>query len=228
LEISFDPEFAFLRTIAKPDWVVVDVGAAIGQFTIFAATLPAASVHAFEPSGLNVTTLQENVRRNGVADRVHIHPIAISNQRSEAYFRTNISTWCSGLSDTGTERVSVRELSDELASLGLEQVSVLKINVAGFEPQVLESADRFLSTGGADILILLLPWYARIASHGYRFFYFHPEEGALYQVTEFDADSVLEHRPWPARNIIAIHESAIDRLLDGKISIRKAGAGLIT
>jgi FkbM family methyltransferase len=72
-----DPEFAFLRSIARPDWVVADVGAAIGQFTIFATGLPCAVVHAFEPSGASVATLKLNISRNDVIDRVKIHIIAI-------------------------------------------------------------------------------------------------------------------------------------------------------
>ncbi len=34
-----DPEFDFLRRVARSDWIVVDVGAAIGQFSVFAARL---------------------------------------------------------------------------------------------------------------------------------------------------------------------------------------------
>jgi FkbM family methyltransferase len=221
-----DPEFAFLRKVARPDWIVADVGAAIGQFTIFAATLPVACVHAFEPSGANFETLSENVVLNARNDRVRSHKIAFSNADSESMFETTTSNWVSGLSDKGSERVSVRTLSGEFERLGLSHVSVLKINVAGFEPPVLEAAQDFLAKGGADILILLLglaslPWYAKIAGLGYRFFYFHPEENTLYEVTAFDASSVLDFRPWPARHILAIHHAALADLIGKEITIRK-------
>ncbi len=221
-----DPEFAFLRKVHRPDWIVADVGAAIGQFTLFATTLPAAKVHAFEPSSANVAALSRNIVRNNVSDRVEVHRIAFSNAESEAYFETTPSTWMSGIRETGTERVSVRTLSADFQERGLEHVSVLKINVAGFEPQVIEGAAAFLARGGADILILLLglgslPWYAKLATYGYRFFYYHPNENVLYEVTAFDADSVLEHRPWPARNIIAVHRSAMDMRPGLTIPVRK-------
>src|SRR5262245_38592237 len=32
-----DPEYAFLAAVARPNWTFIDVGAAIGQFTVFAA-----------------------------------------------------------------------------------------------------------------------------------------------------------------------------------------------
>lgn len=221
-----DPEFPFLRRIFRGDWIVADVGAAIGQFTLFAATLPVAFVHAFEPSAANVAVLSSNIQRNGVNERAKAHKVAFSNTESESHFETTASTWVSGLSETGTEVVSVRTLDAEFERLGLKHVSVLKINVAGFEPQVLEGAEAFLSKGGADILILLLglaslPWYEKIATYGYRFFYFHPNENTLYELTSFDAKSVLDHRPWPARNIIAIHQSAIEASISTGIGIRK-------
>jgi len=227
-----DPEFAFLSRIARPEWIVADIGAAIGQFTIFAATLPVASVHAFEPSTANVAALRSNVARNGVADRVKIHELALSKDESEAYFETTASTWVSRLSNDGNELVSVRTLDAEFERLGLEHISILKVNVAGFEPQVMEGAQKFLSEGRADILILLLGlpslvWYERIADLGYRFFYYHPKENALYGVAAFDADSVLEHRPWPARHIIAIQKSIINRLI-GDMQIIPIATGSLT
>jgi FkbM family methyltransferase len=220
-----DPEFDFLRRIFRPDWIVADVGAAIGQFAMFAAMLPVSSVHAFEPSAENVVALTRNVQRNRVSSRVKIHRLAFSNEETEAYFETTESTWVSRLARTGTELVSVRTLGAEFERLGLDRVSVLKINVAGFEPQVLEGAEAFLARGGADVLVLLLglaslPWYAKIATFGYRFFYYHPKENTLHEVTAFDADSVLEHRPWPARNILAIHQSAIDTTIGSGIAVR--------
>lgn len=225
-----DPEFAFLRAIARPDWVIADIGAAIGQFTMFAATLPTAHVHSFEPSSVNIATLARNIARNGVADRVSVHQLALSNADGEASFETTELTWMSRLSPAsgqGGELVAVRTLAGEFAQLGLSHVDVLKINVAGFEPEVIEGAMPFLAEGRADILILLLglaslPWYARVAALGYRFFYYHPGERRLYEVTSFDEAAVLGHRPWPARHIIGIHARAIESGMIAGFDIRPA------
>ncbi|MDB5586645.1 MAG: methyltransferase FkbM family [Devosia sp.] len=220
-----DPEFAFLRAIARPGWTVVDVGAAIGQFTLFAASL-GAKVHAFEPSGANVATLGRNLERNGVAGRVRVHQVALSNTTGEARFQTDARTWLSRLDRSdGGELVPVQRLSDTLGELSLPHVSVLKINVSGYEPAVMEGAWRFLEEGGADILVLLLgleslPWYEKIAGLGYRFFYYHPPRKTLHEVTAFDASSVLDHRPWPARHIIAVRSGAIDEGVVSGLNIR--------
>jgi len=230
-----DPEFAFLRRVTRPNWRVVDVGAAIGQFSVFAAIcLPEATIHAFEPSGANVATLRRNIARNGVEARVWVHQSALSNRRETAWFATAPKNWMSQLSgtrdaDAPGELVGVDTLADTLTRLGLDHVEVLKINVAGFEPAVLEGAMPSLVAGKIDILILLLGipslvHYARLARLDYRFFYYHPKQQTLFEVTRFDADSVLAHRPWPARHIIAIRGGALDTLLAGRVTVQPLDA----
>jgi FkbM family methyltransferase len=222
-----DPEFAFLRQVHRPDWVVADIGAAIGQFTLFTASLHARRIHAFEPSGSNVAMLRRNVIRNGCVDRVTIHQLALSDHDGESAFGTTDHTWVSHLSERirpGDEIVPVRMLAGEFDRLGIGHVSVLKINVAGHEPGVLQGAETFLAAGRAGILILLLglaslSWYEKLASFGYRFFYYHPLEKALHEIRAFDQSSVLGHRPWPARHIIGIHHSALGDCLDCGVRI---------
>lgn len=231
-----DPEFDFLKRVARPGWLVVDVGAAIGQFTAFTATcLPDAIVHAFEPSSANVATLRRNITRNRVEGRVAIHHEALADHAGTAQFETTSDTWNSGLVRDGadhgnTEIVTLNTLDAGLDELGIAHLNVLKVNVAGFEPAVLDGAMRTLSEGRVDILILLLglaslPYYATIAALGYRCFYYHPGEQSLFEVTEFDEASVLNHRPWPARHLIVIRAEALPGLLAGLITVQPAKAG---
>lgn len=226
-----DPEFAFLVRIAQPHWHIVDVGAAIGQFSMFAAVcLPGAMVHAFEPSGANVATLRRNIARNGAGGRVVVHQAALSDRRETAHFSTAPKNWMSQLSDAQGadapgELVEVDTLAATLPRLGLDHVDILKVNVAGFEPAVLEGAMPSLAAGKVDMMILLLgipslAHYAAMAGLGYRFFYYHPRQQTLFEVTRFDQDSVLAHRPWPARHIIAIRGAALDGLVAGRVAVR--------
>ncbi len=227
-----DPEFDFLRVVAASNWQVLDIGAAIGQFSMFAAMhLPDATVHAFEPSSSNVTTLRRNIARNRVGERVHVHRAALSDERGTMLFETAAKTWMSQLviSDRESgpcrgELIPVETLEATLEALRLEHVNVLKVNVAGFEPAVLRGALPSLAAGKIDILITLLglaslPIYKDIADRGYRFFYYHPRRRQLYEVTRFDQDSVLGHRPWPARHIIGIRAGALDALIRNKVRI---------
>lgn len=216
-----DPEFAFLTAISRPDWVVLDVGAAIGQFSVFAARLPVARVHAFEPSPANLESLARNLELNGIADRVEVHRLALGDRDGEASFATAGNTYLSSLAgsedgDPGsTVTVPLRRLGDVVTELGLPRVDVLKLNVAGYEPGVLAGAEPWLSAAGADILVLLIgdesvPWYERCVDWGYHFYFFHPRERRLLPVTSFDSHT-LRHPAWPARHLIAVHRDAIAR-----------------
>ena len=227
-----DPEFPFLQLVAKPRWQVVDVGAAIGQFSMFSVVcLPGARVEAFEPSRVNTETLQRNIERNGVEGRVTVHQMALSNRKEMARFATAPKTWMSQLlapdsgDDTDSELVGVDTLDAVAQATGLDHIHLLKINVAGFEPQVLEGAMETLRAGRVDVMVLLLglaslPHYAVIAELGYRFFYYHPRQRCLFEVTRFDEDSLLAHRPWPARHILVIRSAAVADLVGGIMPIR--------
>ena len=215
-----DPEFALLTELSRPEWVVLDVGAAIGQFSIFAARLPSAVVHAFEPSPANLRTLAVNLAHNAVSDLVVVHPIAVGESDGEASFSTPHNAYMSGLAtgpgDSGkTVTVAVRRLTGVVEGLGLDRVDVLKINVAGYEPGVLAGAEPLLRAGRADVLVLLIgdasvEWYERCADWGYRFFFYHPKQGRLLPVTSFDVHT-LRHPAWPARHLIGVHSDAISR-----------------
>lgn len=222
-----DPEFEFLRRVARPDWVVLDVGAAIGQFSVFAAMLPTAHVHAFEPSGDNIRTLEANLRRNHVEAKVTVRQIALSHADAEMVFPTLQNPYLSRLDrlneSVSGETIPVRTVDGTVADLGLHEVGCLKLNVAGFEAEVLDGAQDFLARQGADVLIILISegsaaWFARIAALGYRFFFFHPPRNALYEIDAFD-DVSGHGRPWPARHLIGVSRHGIERGVLGDVEI---------
>lgn len=219
-----DPEFAFLRAVARPDWLVLDVGAAIGQFTTFAARLPVAHVHAYEPNAANLESLHRNLDLNDVAARVSVHAAALGETEGEVVFEETDNAYLSHLSSTGQGvRVPVHTLDAEVERLGLDRVSVLKVNVAGHEPAALAGGSDLLRAGRADILVLLigeqsLGAYQQCQQWGYRFFFFHPRRRELHPVTELSTAG-LSRRPWPARHVIGVHQGAIDRGLLASVAI---------
>jgi FkbM family methyltransferase len=222
-----DPEYAFLEAVARPSWTFVDVGAAIGQFTVFAALSASGRVHAFEPGSENLVTLRSNIARNGIGDRVTIHQMALSNCTGEVEFTTASNPFMSRLDRAGPttgKRVAVDTLTNVVEKFGIDHVSVLKINVAGFEPEVIEGAMPILAQERVDILVLLIGRpsygvYRKISGLGYRFFFFHPRSQRLHAISSIDDEGLIVNRPWPARNVLAIRSAAIAAILDGRVGI---------
>lgn len=67
------------------DWdhcrTILDVGANIGAFTLYAAHRASrAYIHAFEPEPGNVAVLRRNLESNALSARVDIHPVAVAGE----------------------------------------------------------------------------------------------------------------------------------------------------
>ena len=67
-----------VTALARRAAVLLDVGAYTGVFTVAAAAAnPGLRVHAFEMVPAVVAGLQRNIDRNGIADRVRVHPTGV-------------------------------------------------------------------------------------------------------------------------------------------------------
>ena len=133
---------ADLLAALEPDDVFWDVGGNIGTHTCLAASmLPAGMVVSFEPHPDNATVLATNVNHNGF-DHVSIHHVALG--AVEGHETLTITGKGSGYgthslvgSDgVGTIEVPVKR-GDDLIADGLPAPTVLKIDVQGFERDVL-------------------------------------------------------------------------------------------
>jgi len=72
---------AWLSGFAEGD-VLLDIGANVGMYSVFAATVRGATVYAFEPESQNYALLNRNIHDNGLADRVFAFCAALSDTTS--------------------------------------------------------------------------------------------------------------------------------------------------
>lgn len=150
-----------LLSALKPGYVMVDVGAAMGYYTLLAAWAVGRSgrVHAVEPWPANVRLLEQNVRTNGL-QHVTIHPYAAGAVHgSQAVHLTPVGVggfdpiWPPNMAPKGTQAdVQVVPLDDVLDS----PIHVVKIDVDGFELDVLRGMTRLLAEN--PDLTLLIEW----------------------------------------------------------------------
>ncbi len=149
---------AWIATFA-PDDVLVDVGANVGMYTIWAAKTRGTTVYAFEPEAQNYALLNRNILLNGLGERVKAYCLALSDAAglSELHLsEVMIGGSCHSLG----ERVDFKHdpmrpafsqgcvaarLDDLVAAGTIPHPTHLKIDVDGFEPKVARGAARALS-----------------------------------------------------------------------------------
>lgn len=158
-ESNDTPEMRFWKQLDLAGKVVYDIGAFHGLLTIFFAQR-ARVVVAWEPNSRNRQRLNENVRLNAFRN-VTVRPYGLSSQPMQATMtfdplapgRASIDSGIAGGSET--EVIEIRMLDQEE---GLEKPDLIKIDVEGFELNVLDGGTRtlerhpalFLEMHGAD------------------------------------------------------------------------------
>lgn len=143
----------------SPPGIVVDVGANLGWHAVHAAKHAAVeTVVAFEPDAFNAWLLDQNLSLNNI-DNVAVcaHALGARSGLAELhrYKASNLGRHSLianyGL---GAKLVPVCALDSALDNLGLgnRRILVLKIDVEGYEPAVIEGAHRALER--TDVVIL--------------------------------------------------------------------------
>ncbi len=150
---AFEPrETERVRAFLKPGMTFVDVGANIGYYTLLAASCVGSSagrVIAFEPSPYAAERLEEAVRTNHIP-HVRIFPVALGAVSTEQSLYVPLQPGNhtpTMLANAGGRpvTVAVRRLEDCLREASVDRVDLLKIDVEGFEPDVLRGAGDFLA-----------------------------------------------------------------------------------
>jgi FkbM family methyltransferase len=142
----------------KPDEVLVDVGANVGMYSIWAAATKRARVFAFEPESQNYALLNRNIVLNDLQDRIKAYCLGLSDHQGLTdLFMFDMRPGGSNHSvsealdfEHAPMKFSYRQgcLVEKLDSLVSSQAipvpNHMKIDVDGFEPKVLAGAANVL------------------------------------------------------------------------------------
>ena len=170
---NYEPETRALPLLVPWGGVCVDAGGNFGQYAYYLSRIVGASgiVHSFEPLSYNRRVFVRVVR----APNVVLHTFALGAARGKARIEvTANNTGEAHVADTG-ELVDVVPLDD----LGITRLDFIKIDVEGFELEVLRGAEQLIERFHPAILCEIQHHAARyghtpeetfafLAAHGYR------------------------------------------------------------
>lgn len=189
-------EMAFLLHFLREDDLFIDVGANIGVFSLLAAGEKKCRCVAFEPIPTTFHRLLANLSINGLEQLVSPFNIGLGSNNTTLKFTSNLESSVNrvaGEKDTDTIEVPVKRLDDVVpVSQNLESI-LLKVDVEGFETEVIKGADALLKNRLLKAIIIELNGSGekfgynekaikmKLEQEGFRLFYYHPFQRLLSQ-----------------------------------------------
>lgn len=150
-------DMAFVLHVLREGDGFVDVGANIGSYTILAGGAAGARCISIEPVPGAFGHLLDNINLNNIGDRVTALNIGIGKERGVLRFTSGLDTVNHVLagSEGGREaiEVEVERLDDVLSGF---EPAIIKIDVEGFETNVIAGAERVLSRPSLCAVIMEL------------------------------------------------------------------------
>ena len=150
----------FLRKVLDTGDVFLDVGANIGLMSLAASNWvgTAGQVHAFEPVPSSYQILEKNIALNGLTN-IMVHKVALGSskdRRKIGEHPTDLGRSSFNKPPAGSREheVEVITLDEFTQNRDLPPINTVKIDVEGWELEVLKGARRLLSSSDAPILIV--------------------------------------------------------------------------
>ncbi len=169
----------WIDTWFQPGETIYDVGANIGQYSLYAARKlnGRARVLAFEPESLNQAKLNRNILLNGLGEVITAYPIAVSDRTSIQHFYSK--TFAPGAAlhalgepvtqgavpfspqnRQGTMSVSLDDLTGRF---GLPFPDHVKIDVDGIEDKIVAGAPRTLEDARLKTVLIEVYMFKNMA-----------------------------------------------------------------
>jgi len=187
-----------LHTLRK-NHSFIDVGANVGSYTVLAAGVVGCSCVSIEPVPLNYQHLRDNVRLNNLESRTNLHNAAAGSKSGVLHLKAEGTPYDRVLDDAEEEEKRIKVSVLTLDSIVPEKKSVLvvKVDVEGWETEVLNGAEKILQRKNPTALIVELDGAGRkygfddskkhldLIDAGFTPVWYAPQDHDLYPVEEW-------------------------------------------
>lgn len=158
---DLDPKLTWVvRRLVQPGDTALDIGANFGLITLLLARLvgPRGFVHAFEPNPIVSDVLKETLAYNNLTN-IRLHRVALGQACGEMTLHVPKGNFGAGSlvrkkgGANDVHAVSIMPLDEVVAREGITKIALIKIDVEGFELEVLKGAQRVLSELRPDAIL---------------------------------------------------------------------------
>jgi len=153
-------DMAFLLHFLNTEDLFLDIGANIGSYTILASGHKAAASIAFEPVPSTFHSLEKNIRLNSLEHKVKAMNVGVGAKHERRKFTTNmdsanhVSIQTEGVDNENTVDTTMVTV-DEIVAKEICPL-MIKIDVEGFESEVLKGMTNTLGDNGLKAVLIEL------------------------------------------------------------------------
>lgn len=158
-------DMVFMMHILRRNDVLLDVGANAGAYSILASKVVGARSVAFEPVPSTFERLRDQIQINSIESRVLARNVGVGDKSGVLRFTTDHDTVNKvSIDDSKGGTVAVQVISLD-AECPAEDRYFLKLDVEGYEHQVLEGASILLASGQVFAVIVELNGSGKAFGH---------------------------------------------------------------
>jgi FkbM family methyltransferase len=141
--------------LAQTARVIIDVGANTGVYSLAAAAVnPSAEIYGFEPVANLFARYERNCRLNGF--NIHAYKAALSNSAGTGMMRGWVLEQMSEARSNRDSSVPIHRLDELWETFGRDHLDLVKVDVEGHEPEVLEGMGGLIAKLRPTFLIEVL------------------------------------------------------------------------
>ena len=149
------PEMGFLLHFLRAGDLFVDVGANVGSYSLLAGGVVGAQGIAFEPVPETFERLTDNIRLNRLDGVVHCRRCAVGSSPGSIAFTSKQNTMNRAVAPGEVCDSSVKvEVVDLDSALGGANPVLMKVDVEGFESEVIRGAASVLARSSLKAVIM--------------------------------------------------------------------------
>ena len=143
----------FVLDTMKSDNLFVDIGANVGSYSVLASKVCGSNTIAVEPDPNSARALRRNIEINGIEDKVRLVEVVLGAREGKVWFTMGLDTVnrVAAAKDEAVREVPMRTLDQILAGAS---PMVIKIDVEGYEAEVLKGAESTLQDPGLKAIII--------------------------------------------------------------------------